>query len=51
VRLSKPGVYVLNPEGAPAEARHVRHALGICSRSAWLSVALAAALALAVGAH
>jgi adenosylcobinamide-phosphate synthase len=51
VRLSKPGVYVLNPEGAPVEARHVRYALGICSRGAWLSVALAAALALTVDAQ
>jgi len=44
VRLSKTGVYVLNPDGAPAEARHMWRALGLCSRCAWLSVALTAAL-------
>jgi adenosylcobinamide-phosphate synthase len=51
VRLSKPGVYVLNPAGAPAEARHVWRALRTCGRCARLTVALTAALAFIVGRH
>jgi adenosylcobinamide-phosphate synthase len=43
VRLSKPGVYVLNPAGSPAEAPHLSEGLRVCKRTAWLTIALSAA--------
>jgi adenosylcobinamide-phosphate synthase len=49
VRLSKPGVYVLNPAGGPALARHMALGLRVCQRAAWLAVALSAALLLCIG--
>ena len=42
VRLSKPGVYVLNSGGSDVEARHVKAGLRMCERAAWLTVALCA---------
>jgi adenosylcobinamide-phosphate synthase len=48
VRLSKPGVYVLNPAGSAAEAHHLRDALRLCGRCAWISAALAAAMSFSV---
>lgn len=47
VRLSKPGVYVLNPGGADVHARDFAAGLTICARTTWLCVAVGvAALAL-----
>jgi adenosylcobinamide-phosphate synthase len=47
VRLRKPGVYALNAEGAEPRAADTMRAIGICTRAAWLAVAIsAAALAL-----
>jgi adenosylcobinamide-phosphate synthase len=43
VRLSKPGVYILNSDGDPAVAHHLWAALRTCGRGAWLAVALTAA--------
>jgi adenosylcobinamide-phosphate synthase len=43
VRLSKPGVYVLNSTGAAMEERHVWAGLRMCERAAWITVALSAA--------
>jgi adenosylcobinamide-phosphate synthase len=44
VQLSKSGVYVLNPAGAPAQAHHLLEALRLCERCAWIGAALAAAM-------
>jgi adenosylcobinamide-phosphate synthase len=49
VRLSKPGVYVLNSAGAAVEDRHMRVGLRVCERAAWLTVALSAATSVIVG--
>jgi len=48
VRLSKPGVYVLNSTGAAVEQRHLWAGLLVCERAAWLAVALSAAMSLIV---
>jgi adenosylcobinamide-phosphate synthase len=40
VRLSKPGVYVLNPGGTSVGAMEFSSGLSICARTAWLCVAL-----------
>lgn len=48
VRLSKPGVYVLNSAGGAVEPGHLRKALRTCERSAWIAVALTVAMALTV---
>jgi adenosylcobinamide-phosphate synthase len=49
VRLSKPGVYVLNAAGSIVEEGHVWAGLRVCERAAWLTVALSAATTLVVG--
>jgi adenosylcobinamide-phosphate synthase len=49
VRLSKPGVYVLNSTGAAVEEADVWAGLRVCKRAAWLTVALSAATGLIVG--
>jgi adenosylcobinamide-phosphate synthase len=49
VRLSKPGVYVLNPGGADVAAAEFAAGLTICTRAAWISVALGVALLLLIG--
>jgi adenosylcobinamide-phosphate synthase len=49
VRLSKPGVYTLNADGAAPRAAHTERALAICTRVAWLTVAVSAALLALVG--
>jgi adenosylcobinamide-phosphate synthase len=43
VRLSKPGVYVLNSTGTAVQAHHMRAGLRVCERAACLTVALSAA--------
>jgi adenosylcobinamide-phosphate synthase len=48
VRLSKPGVYVLNSTGTAVEERHVWEGLRLCERAAWLTVALSAATSVIV---
>jgi adenosylcobinamide-phosphate synthase len=48
VRLSKPGVYVLNASGDSAQAHHLRAGLRTCERAAWLTAALMIALTLMV---
>lgn len=47
VRLGKPGVYVLNPQGAAPDAAAVRRALTVGQRAAWMAFAIAAAALLA----
>ncbi len=49
VRLSKPGVYALNAGGPEPRATHTARAIGICTRAAWLAVALSAAVLAIVG--
>jgi adenosylcobinamide-phosphate synthase len=49
VRLSKPGVYVLNPEGGSADAIHMFDAAQICARAAIFAIALSVAVLLALG--
>lgn len=44
VRLSKPGVYVLNESGAEATPEHVRHAFRVCKAAVLYGVALAIVL-------
>lgn len=44
VRLSKPGVYTLNAVAPEPGATHTERAIGICSRVAWLSVGIGAAV-------
>lgn len=47
VRLSKPGVYVLNADGVAPDAAHTDRALEICTSAAWLALGFSAgALAL-----
>ena len=48
VRLSKPGVYVLNPTGSPVESHHLSEGLRVCERTAWLTVGLTATVTLLV---
>jgi adenosylcobinamide-phosphate synthase len=48
VRLSKPGVYVLNSTGTAVEERHMWEGLRVCERAAWLAVAFSAATSLIV---
>ena len=48
VRLSKPGVYVLNSAGVAVEAHHMRAGLRVCERAAYLTVALSAAMSFIV---
>jgi adenosylcobinamide-phosphate synthase len=48
VRLSKPGVYVLNSGGTAVEERHMRAGLRLCERAAWLTVAVSAAMSVIV---
>jgi adenosylcobinamide-phosphate synthase len=48
VRLSKPGVYVLNSTGTAVEERHVWEGLRLCEGAAWLTVALSAATSVVV---
>jgi adenosylcobinamide-phosphate synthase len=47
VRLSKPGVYVLNSTAHALSPAHVWRGLRICRRAAWLSVAMSGAAVLA----
>jgi adenosylcobinamide-phosphate synthase len=49
VRLSKPGVYVLNAEGPEPGAAHTHRAIAICSRVAWLTVGISAVVLAVVG--
>jgi adenosylcobinamide-phosphate synthase len=49
VRLRKPGVYALNGEGAEPRATDTERALAICSRAAWLAVAISAAVLAVLG--
>ncbi|HTC15547.1 MAG TPA: adenosylcobinamide-phosphate synthase CbiB [Steroidobacteraceae bacterium] len=49
VRLSKPGVYVLNPEGGSADAIHMFDAAQICAHAAIFAIALSVAVLLALG--
>jgi adenosylcobinamide-phosphate synthase len=49
VRLSKPGVYALNAEGLEPGAAHTQRAIEICSRVAWLTVGISAAVLAVVG--
>jgi adenosylcobinamide-phosphate synthase len=49
VRLSKPGVYALNPDGGPVLAEHMRLGLRVCDRAAWLAVVLSAGILLCIG--
>jgi adenosylcobinamide-phosphate synthase len=49
VRLSKPGVYVLNAEGDTARCAHTDRALAICSRAAWLMVGFSAGVLALLG--
>jgi adenosylcobinamide-phosphate synthase len=49
VRLSKPGVYVLNPGGADVHAADFATGLTICARTAWLCVALGVAAFALIG--
>jgi adenosylcobinamide-phosphate synthase len=48
VRLSKPGVYVLNSTGTAVEERHLWGGLRVCERAAWITIALSAATSLIV---
>lgn len=48
VRLSKPGVYVLNSTGTAVDAHHLWAGLRVCERAAWLIVALSATTSLIV---
>jgi adenosylcobinamide-phosphate synthase len=48
VRLRKPGVYALNAEGPEPRATDTQRAIGICSRAAWLAVAISAAVLVAL---
>jgi adenosylcobinamide-phosphate synthase len=49
VRLRKPGVYASNAEGPEPRATDTERAIGICSRAAWLAVAISAAVLAALG--
>jgi adenosylcobinamide-phosphate synthase len=49
VRLRKPGVYVLNAEGVGPRAADTGRAIGICTRAAWLAVAIGAILLALLG--
>jgi len=44
VRLGKPGVYTLNPDGLEPEAEHTRIAIAACRRVAWIAAAVLAVL-------
>jgi adenosylcobinamide-phosphate synthase len=46
VRLSKPGVYTLNPGGGPVLASHIVTGLRVSTGAAWLAVALSSGLLL-----
>lgn len=48
VRLSKPGVYVLNASGDPVRAHHLKAGLRTCERAAWLTAVLMIGLTLMV---
>jgi adenosylcobinamide-phosphate synthase len=48
VRLSKPGVYVLNASGDPVQAHHLKAGLRTCERAAWLTAVLMIGLTLMV---
>jgi adenosylcobinamide-phosphate synthase len=50
VRLSKPGVYVLNPSGADVHAADFAAGLTICARAAWVCVGLGVAVLTLIGA-
>jgi len=43
IRLSKPGVYVLNPSGTAVHAADFSAGLAICARTAWLCAAVGVA--------
>jgi adenosylcobinamide-phosphate synthase len=49
VRLRKPGVYALNGEGPEPRATDTERAIAICSRAAWLAVAISAAVLTVLG--
>jgi len=49
VRLRKPGVYALNAEGLEPSVTDTERALGICTRAAWLAVAISAAVLALLG--
>ena len=49
VRLRKPGVYALNAEGLEPRATDTERAIGICTRAAWLAVAISAAVLALLG--
>lgn len=44
VRLSKPGVYALNAESPEPDSTHTQRAIAICTRAAWLTVGVSAAV-------
>jgi adenosylcobinamide-phosphate synthase len=48
VRLSKPGVYVLNSTGGAVEPGHLWKGLRTCERAAWIAVALSVAMTVTV---
>jgi adenosylcobinamide-phosphate synthase len=49
VRLRKPGVYALNAEGLEPRATDTERAISICTRAAWLAVAISAAVPALLG--
>jgi adenosylcobinamide-phosphate synthase len=49
VRLRKPGVYALNGAGPEPRATDTERAIAICSRAAWLAVAISAAVLAVLG--
>jgi adenosylcobinamide-phosphate synthase len=49
VRLTKPGVYVLNPSGGEVRPTDFANGLAICARAAWVCVALGVATLAFVG--
>jgi len=51
VRLTKPGMYVLNAGGSPVTARHVHEGLRCCERAVWLGIVITTLSALAFSAR
>jgi adenosylcobinamide-phosphate synthase len=49
VRLSKPGVYALNPEGGAVQGEHLMRGLRVCDRAASLAVALSVGILVSLG--
>ena len=50
VRLTKPGVYVLNPSGSLVGPSDMRAGLKVCERAAWLAVGVAVGATAVLGA-